>query len=274
MAKSQYYFDQRYLNTDDPWGIFCRPSQVYRLKGYIETIRRFVPGTVDSILEIGCADGYFTEMITKKGNHITAIDYEPLLIELAKKRKLGSHISFHESHLPALKELQGNFDLITAFEVILYFSDEEKRRIFSKIERHLSKGGYFIFTEEFDTVKRLFDGKAFEVKYVEKPYVNFLHLQDHFYNIARRLDFIIKFILKYKRAPRFTEFGEKYKHKTRISLLISMRPILCLLLPLIYIAWLLMYFVHSSNRLHRILILTSKLFAYKAQRQIIVLQKK
>lgn len=273
MAKSQYYFDQRYLNTDDPWGIFCRPSQMYRLKGYIRAMDKYGSKKADSLLEIACADGYFTEMIADKAQKITAFDYDPILIDLAKKRDLQDHISFKVSSLPDMDGISGHFDMATALEVILYFTDAQKRKIFERVHEMLKRGGHFVFTEDFEGVKGLIDRKKFEIKSVEKEYVNFMHLQDYVYNVARRLNFVMKFLLKYKKDTNYTEFGEKYKHKLVIRLLILLRPLLILILPVMYVLWLLMYIVHSSKLVHFLLILVSKIFRYKMERHTIVIEK-
>lgn len=271
--KDSYYFDQRYLNTKDPWGIFCRPSQIYRLQVYLDVIDKYLPNRIDNVLEIACADGFFTEMIIPKAKHIVATDYSRILIELAKRRVHSNIVLFDVVTLPKLDFKERMFDLVTAFEVILYFPDSDQREIFNKVWLILKERGYFVFTEEFKKIDELIDHNKFEIKSIRNVYANFLNLQDYIYNIARRVDFLIEFIRKYKNNDCYKQFGEKYKNMAVIHFLIMFRPFLYLMLPFLYFSWILMYFVYSSKVLHQLLLSISKLFNYKVGRQIIVLQK-
>ncbi len=273
MSKSQYYFDQRYLDSEDPWGIFSRPSQTYRLEGYLRVIDKYFSKGVGNVLEIACANGYFTKLLAKRAKSILAVDYSREMIDLAQKNNSFDFVRYQIGHLPLLYLGSDKFNLVTAFEVILYFSDEEKKTILLNIWKMLSVGGFFIFTENFKKIEGLIDRDKFKVREAVVNYANFLNLQDHVYNVARRLSFLIDFVLKCRRDPAYRNFGKKYRHKPVIAFFIYARPILLLMLPVFYLLNWLMRFFYSSKNIHSWLLFLSKKFNYRTDRQTIVIQK-
>ncbi len=100
------------------------------------------------ILEIGCGTGNFTFLIGKKTSNLTAIDIDPKMVEIARK-KLARIVlpSVRFLTLPIEKLKERNFDLALAlFNIVTYIPDERRLKSFMKgVYERLLPGGVFIF---------------------------------------------------------------------------------------------------------------------------------
>ncbi len=70
------------------------------------------------VLEVGCGTGLFTELFSKSGAQILAVDISPDLLNIAKQRGLDSrHVEFREMRFEDSK-LEGPFDAIIGSSVL------------------------------------------------------------------------------------------------------------------------------------------------------------
>jgi 2-polyprenyl-3-methyl-5-hydroxy-6-metoxy-1,4-benzoquinol methylase len=111
----------------------------------------FTPGM--SVLDFGCGEGVFLEKLISAGYKGFGIDPSAELIALARK---NSATPAHYS-IGGVAELQsyddGQFDLVTAINVIGYFTDPEEKSFYGEIARILKPGGSLITAHS----NRLFD---------------------------------------------------------------------------------------------------------------------
>ncbi|KAB8330679.1 class I SAM-dependent methyltransferase [Scytonema tolypothrichoides VB-61278] len=100
------------------------------------------------VLDLGCGRGELSFYFAHRGFKVTAVDYSPNAIELAKKcfdgkDQLKEKVEFicHDvCHVP----LSGKYDLVLASDVIEHLSFEEVDTLYQKMARHLQPDGLFV----------------------------------------------------------------------------------------------------------------------------------
>ncbi|GAA0422555.1 class I SAM-dependent methyltransferase [Virgibacillus salarius] len=98
------------------------------------------------VLDAGCGEGYLSRILSKRGAAVTAVDYSPTMIEIAKERT-PKELNVHYSHgnCEDLHQLEDkSFDFIVSNMVIQDLADHEKA--FRTMYRLLADKGIFIFS--------------------------------------------------------------------------------------------------------------------------------
>ncbi|MEO8664393.1 MAG: class I SAM-dependent methyltransferase [Ignavibacteria bacterium] len=97
------------------------------------------------ILDAGCGPGLYTELLTDRGAHVTAIDFSSEMIALTKERA-GDKAKVIKANLNAPLDFlnDGEFDIIISSMVIHYIKDWDL--LFSEFNRVLKKDGILIFS--------------------------------------------------------------------------------------------------------------------------------
>jgi len=80
------------------------------------------PLTSKSALDVGCGAGLLAEPLARLGAAVTAVDAAPELIEVAKAHAAGQGLVI-DYRACGVEEVEGQFDLITAMEVIEHVAD-------------------------------------------------------------------------------------------------------------------------------------------------------
>lgn len=98
------------------------------------------------VLDAGCGEGYLSRILSKSGATVTAVDYSPRMIEIAKGRTPNDLlIDYREGNCENLNILENkSFDLIVSNMVIQDLANYEKA--FHEMYRLLVDGGIFIFS--------------------------------------------------------------------------------------------------------------------------------
>lgn len=103
---------------------------------------------VDKILETGCGTGNHTLEIAKRGLHITAIDIDKNMAEIAKEKMKKNEFNYVKVEHTGIEKLdEKGFDLALAlFNVVTYINDANSLiSFFSGIHYRLNNNGIFIF---------------------------------------------------------------------------------------------------------------------------------
>ena len=148
------YFEKTFTN-EDPW--HCCVSQYERTKylRQVEAIREFCPQP-KSILEVGCAEGVFTAMLSQTfpQTKVTGVDISPTAIKRAREKcKDRPNVEFIEGD--AIHLLCGSlphnhrFDIIIQSEFLYYifvqlFLRRKLHSYLSGIANRLNKNGIFV----------------------------------------------------------------------------------------------------------------------------------
>lgn len=99
------------------------------------------------ILDLGCGQGYFSRILTKKGGIVTGIDLSKELIHIANQRnqEQGLKIKYFVSDAANLKDLKNNaFDIIISNMALMDIENIEKT--FKECSRVLKNNGQLIFS--------------------------------------------------------------------------------------------------------------------------------
>ncbi|KKB75528.1 MULTISPECIES: class I SAM-dependent methyltransferase [Bacillus] len=116
--------------------VFLNPA-IFSL---IETVKN------KRVLDAGCGEGYFSRLLAKAGAAVTAVDYSPRMIDIAKKRTPDDlPIEYRHGNCEDLNMLEDkSFDLIISNMVMQDLADYEKA--FQEMHRLLTDRGCFIFS--------------------------------------------------------------------------------------------------------------------------------
>jgi peptidoglycan/xylan/chitin deacetylase (PgdA/CDA1 family) len=114
-------FDELFGAAEDPW----QYSSHYETTKYRQTLSLVPDPPPRRALEVGCAEGHFTEQLASKVGALTAVDISALALERAQHRCAAcSNVTFAQLDLFE-DPLPGQFDLIVCSELLYYASDLE-----------------------------------------------------------------------------------------------------------------------------------------------------
>ncbi|MGA8854397.1 MAG: SAM-dependent methyltransferase, partial [Christiangramia sp.] len=135
------YFDALYSENGDPWNFETSP---YEHEKYRNTLDAISNKEYKYALEIGCANGVFTEQLAAECKRLLALELNETALKIAEKR-CAHHLQcrFLKWDI-ALGLPKGNFDLIVFSEVGYYFIKEKLQQIFKDVNEILVGGGIFV----------------------------------------------------------------------------------------------------------------------------------
>ena len=103
----------------------------------------FRPLTGKLALDVGCGAGLLAEPLARLGAQVTAVDAAPELIEVAKVHAEGQGLNINYRAV-GVEELDGQFDLVTAMEVIEHVADPQQ--FVNDLAARLAPGGLLILS--------------------------------------------------------------------------------------------------------------------------------
>lgn len=128
---------------------------------WIRTLKNLVPGRLNwfekhinwqgkTVLDVGCAGGFMTEAIARKGAIATGIDpaREAVAAAQAHARRVGLSLQYDVGVGEKLGYADACFDAVICVDVLEHVAD--LRKVVSEIARVLKPGGMFLF----DTINR------------------------------------------------------------------------------------------------------------------------
>ena len=100
---------------------------------------------IPTVLEIGCAEGHFTELLAPRCRSLLAVDVNRVALDRARRRSRGrSNVEFRRWDLRSGPVL-GQFDLVVATSVLEYFkSPRALRAARAKLVASLRPGGLLL----------------------------------------------------------------------------------------------------------------------------------
>lgn len=137
-------FEAVYALKGDPWRY---EISRYEQEKYRDTIANLPP--CSRVLEVGCAEGAFTQMLAQRAEDVTGVDISPTAVLRARKKCLKFenirflHLDIEFGELPF-----ASFDLIVCSEVLYYLDDPGRiRKVGHKLTEHLEPGGHLVLVD-------------------------------------------------------------------------------------------------------------------------------
>jgi peptidoglycan/xylan/chitin deacetylase (PgdA/CDA1 family) len=131
---------------EDPW----QYGSAYEQRKYEETLA-LLPRRIRSALEVGCAEGVFTQMLAERVDRLTAVDISPTAIARARARSANlGNVEFLQLDLFSSEpfdgdDLEGRFDVVVCGEVLYYAPDlAALRRGLKRLIQALKPGGSLV----------------------------------------------------------------------------------------------------------------------------------
>ena len=142
------------------------------------------------ILEIGCGNGTGTKLIKKYfvPNEISAIDLDPRMISIAKRKIKDTTISFKVGSATKLPYRNNQFDAVIEFGIIHHIPNW--RDCLKELKRVVKPGGELILEDLSTDTWETFLGKFYK-KVLDHPYKQ-MYAQQEFVEYLKKLGFQIK----------------------------------------------------------------------------------
>jgi 2-polyprenyl-3-methyl-5-hydroxy-6-metoxy-1,4-benzoquinol methylase len=108
----------------------------------------FVQTPLTHVMDVGCATGDFTDLLSKHGPDIqTVLGVDCVEAAVERARRRYPHLTFGTEHILTLGDkYPGCFDLITCLEVIYYLAKPQQINAVRSLQRALRPGGYVVFS--------------------------------------------------------------------------------------------------------------------------------
>ncbi len=136
------YWNRVFAN-DDPWNY----GTTYEQTKYGHTLELMPDSPVSNAIELGCAEGIFTEMLATRVDHLLAIDISDVALERARKRcTRNSNVSFAQHDLSE-GMIGADYDLVVCSEIIYYLRDRAAIENFApQVRNSMKPGGQLLMT--------------------------------------------------------------------------------------------------------------------------------
>jgi SAM-dependent methyltransferase len=137
-------FDAAFAASRDPWDYqgAAGHERHHRALALLDLVP---PGSVDDALEIGCAEGQFTELLTTRCQSVVAVDISPIALERARvRRDWGDAVTFGQWDL-RVDPLPDRFSLVVVMDVLDHFGRPSALRAArTKLVDALRPGGWLL----------------------------------------------------------------------------------------------------------------------------------
>jgi SAM-dependent methyltransferase len=137
-TKTHGTLDKWYNNTIDPWQFDSNP---YERSKYEYTLHLLNGRVYSRALEVGSAEGVFTELLSPLCEKLIAMDVSSAAVERARERlSRTENVSVIKASLPH-EMPEGKFDLIVVSDVLYYFPKDVLIALIGQLAARLKLGG-------------------------------------------------------------------------------------------------------------------------------------
>ncbi len=188
------------------------PSEYKSTEDYLIYLRHvfaynFASGkvkTTDYGIDIGCGEGYGTDILSDKVSKIVGLDVDEDTIQHAKKIHENANIDFQKYGGKIIPFEDNTFDFAVSFQVIEHIPHDEL--YISEVYRVLKNGGIFILTTP---------NKTNRLKPGQKPW-NKYHIREYYPNELK--DILLK---HFDSVEILGVFGKKDIHEIELNRIIK-----------------------------------------------------
>ncbi|OGR82468.1 MAG: hypothetical protein A3J74_07920 [Elusimicrobia bacterium RIFCSPHIGHO2_02_FULL_57_9] len=149
-GKTKSKMDRVFSRGEDPFSYSRCEYELSRLAAMEKAASQHRYGRA---LEIGCAEGLFTEKLAGLADAVTALDISPVALERGRRRLNGRPVQFIEGDIREWSPAGQTYDLIVLGDVLYYIDKPLVRasfeRVFPRITSWLNPGGRLILAHGF-----------------------------------------------------------------------------------------------------------------------------
>jgi SAM-dependent methyltransferase len=145
-ARGQAELNHEFAAREDPWNYATAAYQVDRIRSEVEMLDAVRgDGRFGHALEVGCAEGLFTEKLAPLCESLLAVDISPVALARARRRLEGcERVQFAEWDL-RVDPAPGTYDLIVIVHALEYVRNPlHIRRARTRFIKSLRPGGYLL----------------------------------------------------------------------------------------------------------------------------------
>lgn len=163
--KTRRKMNRQFGKREDPFSYATTPYEAARLDAMDAALG---PGGLDAVLEVGCAEGHFTERLARKAAKVTALDISDVALARASKRAPGAF--FAEADLMTWVPRPGAaYDAIVLGDVLYYLDrpgvGPEFASLFPRVASWLKPGGRLLLAHGFSSDKELAHRRSFRERF-------------------------------------------------------------------------------------------------------------
>jgi peptidoglycan/xylan/chitin deacetylase (PgdA/CDA1 family)/predicted TPR repeat methyltransferase len=145
----RHHFESLFAAAVDPW----RYTSAYEARKYEQTLSLLPREPIARALEIGCAEGHFTEALAARVNTLVAADISSIALERASMRCARHHRNVSFVRLDLVRDtLPGGNDLIVCSEVLYYVGAVADLERVGRALRDALRGGGRLLTAHANVV--------------------------------------------------------------------------------------------------------------------------
>ena len=158
--------DRMYAERSDPWAYVGDPMAEERRQLTLEALPESRYGR---LLEVGCAEGWMTEMLAERADELVCVDISAVAIERARRRcERFSHVRF--LRLDVLEEAPGGpFDAIVCCGILVMLPGWSQARVRESLVAALHSGGDIVLENQTDAYPGQLAGKWVEAGFRQHP---------------------------------------------------------------------------------------------------------
>ena len=163
--KTRRKMNRQFGKREDPFAYATTPYEGARLVAMDEALG---PGPLGPVLEVGCAEGHFTEKLIGRSSRVLAVDISA--VALARARMRAPQAVFIEADLMSWEPgAEGPFDAVIVADVLYYLDRAGVRAEFSalflRIVSWLKPGGRLLLAHGFSGDKELAHRRSFRERF-------------------------------------------------------------------------------------------------------------
>lgn len=163
--KTRRKMNRQFGRGEDPFSYATAPYEAARLAAMDAALGS---GPLGPVLEVGCAEGHFTEKLMRRSSRVLAMDISAVALARARKR-VPSAVFIEADLLTWEPGGEGPFDAIILGDVLYYLDrpgvGAEFTALFPRIASWLKPGGRLFLAHGFSSDKELAHRRSFRERF-------------------------------------------------------------------------------------------------------------
>ena len=136
--KKKYGFSRLGLMSNASW--ISNPTRTAFCMSRYKFVAKMLSGQ-NKVLEIGCADGFYSRIVKQHVKNLTIIDFDPLFIDDFRRLDNGISKINSDVHDIIKKPLNKKFDAAYCLDVLEHINPKDENKFLLNTTKSLSKNG-------------------------------------------------------------------------------------------------------------------------------------